>query len=68
MTDRFTQEISDYIRERIEQLNKKELESVIDECNSLTSTNCSWVRYSIRIPILEIAEYVLSVKEFKEDA
>lgn len=44
----FTRDIDNFICEKLNAMNAKELQKVIDECDSLTTSNCSWIRYDLR--------------------
>ena len=59
----FTKDIDNFICSRLDAMNAEELKAVIAECDSLTTSNCSWIRYDLRELVGELAADVLRVME-----
>lgn len=53
----FTKEIEKFICGKLDAMNSKKLQAVIDECNSLTKQNCSWIRYDLRKIVRDLAAH-----------
>ena len=59
MKRQFTRDVSDFIWAELTKMNKKELEHVLKECDSLNTHNCSWVRYDLRHVIKEVTQHCI---------
>ena len=60
MNEKITRQVEEFLCDKIEAMDAKELQAAIRECDSLTTTNCSWIRYGLRRIIKEVAESQLS--------
>jgi len=60
MAKELTRIVEDVICEKIDAMGIEELQAVIRDCNGLTTTNCSWIRYGLRHIVKEVAEAQLS--------
>lgn len=63
----FTRVVADFIHDKIEAMSREELESIIKECNNLSTRNCTWVQYDIRLVVLEIAKDNLEHLNYTEE-
>lgn len=64
----FTREIDNFICKRLDEMSAKELQKVIDECDSLTTSNCSWIRYDLRELVRDLAVDQLRVLNASQHA
>lgn len=56
MKKQLTRKVEDFLGKNIDVMGVDELREVIKDCNSLTTTNCSWVRYGLKDVIKEVAQ------------
>ena len=61
MSKRLTARLSDLLCKEIDSASEDGLRKIMEDCDSLSTTNCSWIEYDLRTIVRDMAQDQLRV-------